>query len=298
MRIQLAARLRRPRHAHRDAPPAATPASPATGAGGGVRQDQRHRAARAHRGLQGLLGDDAAPAARCFSSDSVAAIDQAVADGVDVINFSISGIATNFLDPVEVAFLFAADAGVFVAASAGNSGPTASTVAHPGPWLTTVAAGTHNRDGVGSVTLGNGATYTGASFASAVGLDAADRLDRRRPAGRRRRRPPRAVLRRRPATAARRCSTRPRSPARSCVCDRGINARVNKSLAVAAGRRRRHDPGQHRAPTTLNADLHSVPTVHVADTDGAGDQGLRGHRRRRRRRIDAGDDRATTRRRR
>ena len=41
-----------------------------------------------------------------------------------------------------IAFLFAADAGVFVAASAGNSGPASSTVAHPSPWLTTVAAGT------------------------------------------------------------------------------------------------------------------------------------------------------------
>ena len=98
----------------------------------------------------------------------MAAIDQAVADGVDVINFSISGSQTNFRDPVEIAFLFAADAGVFVAASAGNSGPTTSTVAHPGPWLTTVAAGTHNRNGEGSVTLGNGATYPGASVATAV----------------------------------------------------------------------------------------------------------------------------------
>ena len=87
---------------------------------------------------------------------------------MDVINFSISGTTTNFRDPVEIAFLFAADAGVFVAASAGNSGPTTSTVAHPGPWLTTVAAGTHNRDGQGSVTLGNGVTYTGASVAAAL----------------------------------------------------------------------------------------------------------------------------------
>ena len=79
----------------------------------------------------------------------MAAIDQAVADGVDVINFSISGSQTNFRDAVEIAFLYAADAGVFVAASAGNAGPTTSTVAHPGPWLTTVAAGTHNRNGAG-----------------------------------------------------------------------------------------------------------------------------------------------------
>ena len=109
-------------------------------------------------------------AGSCAGVDLVAAIDQAVADGVDVINYSISGTRTNFRDPVEIAFLFAADAGVFVAASAGNSGPTVSTVAHPGPWLTTVAAGTHNRfvDG-GSVTLGNGQTYNGLATLQSIG---------------------------------------------------------------------------------------------------------------------------------
>ncbi len=44
------------------------------------------------------------------TSDLVAAVDQAVADGVDVINYSISGTRTNFRDPVEIAFLYAADA--------------------------------------------------------------------------------------------------------------------------------------------------------------------------------------------
>jgi hypothetical protein len=34
-----------------------------------------------------------------FNSDLVAAIDQAVADGVDVINYSISGTTTNFSIP-------------------------------------------------------------------------------------------------------------------------------------------------------------------------------------------------------
>ncbi len=105
----------------------------------------------------------------CFTSDSVAAIDQAVADGVDVINFSISGTTNNFLSAVEVAFLNAADAGVFVATSAGNSGPTTGTVAHPSVWATTVAAGTHNRNGEGSVTTGDNVTYTGASYSSALG---------------------------------------------------------------------------------------------------------------------------------
>ena len=82
-----------------------------------------------------------------FTSDLAAAIDQAVADGVDVINYSVSGATTNFADPVEISFLFAARAGIFVAESAGNSGPTTWTVAHPVPWTTTVAAGTHNRSG-------------------------------------------------------------------------------------------------------------------------------------------------------
>ncbi len=200
----------------------------------------------------------------CFSSDSVAAIDQAVADGVDVINFSISGSQTNFRDPVEIAFMYAADAGVFVAASAGNSGPTTSTVAHPGPWLTTVAAGTHNRNGEGLVTLGNGATYTGASVATAVGP--APFIDSET-----------AGLPGADPTMVRLCyaavdngGTPVLDPAKVAgkivLCDRGVTARVNKSLAVmeAGG------VGMVLANTSassLNADFHFVPTVHISHLD-------------------------------
>lgn len=81
----------------------------------------------------------------CYNSDSVSAIDRAVADGVNVINYSISGSQTSVNDAVEQAFHRAALAGVFVAASAGNSGP-GNAVAHISPWLTTVAASTHDRD--------------------------------------------------------------------------------------------------------------------------------------------------------
>ena len=107
-----------------------------------------------------------------FNSDLVAAIDQAVADGVDVINYSVgpSSPPNTFLSPEQVSFLFAADAGVFVSAAAGNAGPGAGTVTNPGPWITTAAAGTHNRSLLATVTLGNNAVYTGASAAtSAVG---------------------------------------------------------------------------------------------------------------------------------
>jgi len=84
----------------------------------------------------------------CASSDSAAAIDQAVVDGVDVINFSIGGPSNNFSGPDDVAFLFAADAGVFVATSNGNAGPGAGTVGTPSgvPWIT--AVGATNDDGV------------------------------------------------------------------------------------------------------------------------------------------------------
>jgi hypothetical protein len=79
----------------------------------------------------------------CFNSDIVAAINDALLDGVDVMNFSIGGSSeSTVLDSVEQAFRVASNAGVFVASSAGNSGPAASTLDHPAPWVTTVAAAT------------------------------------------------------------------------------------------------------------------------------------------------------------
>ena len=84
---------------------------------------------------------------RCAESDLVAAIDAAVRDGVDVINYSIgSGAGDESVSgPVDLALLRAATAGVFVAASAGNSGPAAGTVDHTEPWVTTVAASSTER---------------------------------------------------------------------------------------------------------------------------------------------------------
>ena len=110
----------------------------------------------------GNLGPGVAPSG-CFGSDSVAAIEQAVADGADVINYSISGSRTSFRDAVETAFRNAAAAGVYVSASAGNTAG-ASTVAHNSPWIMTVGNSTHNRYTEAVVTLGSGATVQGASF--------------------------------------------------------------------------------------------------------------------------------------
>jgi hypothetical protein len=76
----------------------------------------------------------------CFGSDSVAAVNQAIVDDVDVINFSISGGNNAYTDAVELAFLDAYASGILVNASAGNGGPGPATANHAGGWTNTIAA--------------------------------------------------------------------------------------------------------------------------------------------------------------
>lgn len=87
---------------------------------------------------------DGGDEAGCFYGDTMAAIDAAVTDGVDVINYSIGGSRTDLTIPSTAAMLNAAAAGVFVSVSAGNSGPDKETVGTPAPWVTSVAASTYN----------------------------------------------------------------------------------------------------------------------------------------------------------
>ena len=93
----------------------------------------------------------------CPGSALLAAINQVVLDaaelpnGIHSLNYSISGGGNPYNDPVELGFLAATAAGVYVSASAGNSGPAPATVAHLGPWVSTTAASTHNRTIVNSV---------------------------------------------------------------------------------------------------------------------------------------------------
>jgi len=185
----------------------------------------------------------------CANTDSVAAIDTAIADGVDVLNFSISGTLTSYLDAVEVAFLRASRAGVFVATSAGNSGPGPSTVAHISPWLTTVAASTQNRSFEGAVKLGNGTTFTGVTLtggsSSAPLVDAATLGDELcRPGGL--------------ASAA----------GKIVLCRRGVNARVEKSLVVKQAGGIGMVLYNVSDTQSLNTDNHYIPSVHINFTKG------------------------------
>ncbi len=82
----------------------------------------------------------------CLYLSLVASINQAVADGVvDVLSYSIGGGSDPWNEAPSQAFLDALDAGIFIAAAAGNSGPSAGTTEHVEPWATTVAATTHSR---------------------------------------------------------------------------------------------------------------------------------------------------------
>lgn len=87
----------------------------------------------------------------CPNVSTLAGINQAVADGVDVINFSISGGEQPWSEANSLAFLAASDAGIFVSASAGNSGPGAGTLGHVEPWVASVAAAQHGRGGFDQV---------------------------------------------------------------------------------------------------------------------------------------------------
>ncbi len=193
------------------------------------------------------------------TSDLVAAINDATADGVDVINYSISGSQDTVLDAVELTFEGAAEAGVFVAASAGNNGPDASTVAHNSPWLTTVAASTHTTF-ENTLVLGNGKKIVGASIASdavassplvdALSVGNGDLSD----------------------TDTALCAPDSLDPALAegtiVVCLRGTYDRVAKSAEVE----RAGGVGMvlvNPSPNSLDADFHAVPTVHISDTAGA-----------------------------
>jgi subtilisin family serine protease len=195
--------------------------------------------------------------AGCFTSDSVAAINDAVADGVDVLNYSIGGSSeSDALDPVAQAFRAASNAGIYVANSAGNSGPGASTLDHPAPWVTTVAAATVRR-AFQAVELGNGQRFVGAS--TTPPLTTATQIVTSLS----------AKLASASDTDARLCGANTLDPAKVTgkvvQCDRGVFDRIAKSFEV----KRAGGVAMvmtNTSPNSINGDLHPIPSVHVPDT--------------------------------
>ncbi|XP_021753081.1 subtilisin-like protease SBT1.6 [Chenopodium quinoa] len=110
----------------------------------------------------------------CFDSDILAAFDAAVNDGVDVISISIGGgdgiSSPYYLDPIAIGSYGAVSRGVFVSSSAGNDGPNTMSVTNLAPWITTVGAGTIDRNFPAEIVLGNGKRISGVSLYSGLPL--------------------------------------------------------------------------------------------------------------------------------
>lgn len=197
----------------------------------------------------------------CFGSDILAAIDKAVEDGVNVLSLSLGGSSPDYYrDNVAIGAFSAAAQGVFVSCSAGNGGPSSGSLSNVAPWITTVGAGTLDRDFPAYITLGNGKKFTGESLYSGKPLP--DSLV-----------PIVYAAHASNSTSGSICLTGTLNPAKVAgkivVCDRGGNSRVQKGVVVkeAGG------AGMILANTETYgeeelADAHLLPAAAVGQKTG------------------------------
>lgn len=98
------------------------------------------------------------------ASDVLAGMDQAMADGVDIMSLSLAFDHTPYFeDLIAIASLSAIEKGIFVVCAAGNAGYH-NTTYNGAPWITTVGAASLDRTFNGIVTLDNEVTLEGISY--------------------------------------------------------------------------------------------------------------------------------------
>ena len=189
-----------------------------------------------------------------------ASVEQATADVVDVINFSIGGGSSDpWTGILGQPFFGTQAAGVFVAASAGNAGPNPQTIGSPSnaPWVMSVGASTHDRRPTGTVTTssatGAGPSFTGMTVTS--GLASTALIDAK-------------------SLGNEVCN--PFDPAQAAaiagkvvICTQGVIGRVAKGVNVknagGAGMILTSQPG---AKASVVSDTHVLPTVMISEWDG------------------------------
>ena len=235
----------------------------------------------------------------CSHSSLLGAIDQATANQVDVVNYSIGSdtpcspwgsldgngdYCGNYgVNQTAAAMLNARNAGVLFVVSAGNSGPGKSTIGAPGnaPWVITAANSTHSRQlqsSVKSFTGGNSVLnhsdeLIGASATNGIGPL---RIVHAKDYGN-------ALCGQGEAELKSQCSgtgndvltgaSNPFSPGtfngEIVVCDRGTYGRVEKGFNVkqagAAGYVLANTVGQQES---ITADNHCLPGTHLGNIAG------------------------------
>ncbi|XP_058068830.1 subtilisin-like protease SBT4.3 [Magnolia sinica] len=102
----------------------------------------------------------------CMDHDILAAFDDAIHDGVDILSMSLgkSFAFDYFMDSQAIGSFHAMKNGILVSASVGNNGPTMGTATNIAPWMLTVAASTIDRRFTTKLTLGNQRTLVGISL--------------------------------------------------------------------------------------------------------------------------------------
>lgn len=195
----------------------------------------------------------------CFGSDILAGMERAILDGVNVLSLSLGGgSAPYYRDTIAIGAFSAMEKGIFVSCSAGNSGPGRASLANVAPWIMTVGAGTLDRDFPAYVVLGNNKRFTGVSLYSGKGMGT-------KPVG--------LVYSKGTNNTSNLCLRGSLDPAlirgKVVVCDRGINARVEKGEVV----RDAGGVGMILANTAASgeemvADSHLCPAVAVGRKAG------------------------------
>lgn len=200
----------------------------------------------------------------CQGYSILASINQAITDGVDVINYSIgsSDPSSPWTDADAVGFLNARAAGIHVATSAGNDGPGAFTLGSPGdvPWMTTVGATTHDRKYVSSVTditdgtdtLPDiaGAGLSGPTDGSFPVVDA-------------------TTINNNPLCEVGKFPGGTDLTGKIVICTRGTTGRVEKGEVVESlGAEGMVLANDQASGTSLNGDAHALPTAHITYADG------------------------------
>ncbi|EFJ11569.1 hypothetical protein SELMODRAFT_426261 [Selaginella moellendorffii] len=119
----------------------------------------------------------------CDGDNVLAAFDDAIHDGVDIVSLSL-GLDDG--DSISIGAFHAMQKGIFVSCSAGNGGPGLQTIENSAPWILTVGASTIDRKFSVDINLGNSKTIQGIAMnprradisALILGGDASSRSDR------------------------------------------------------------------------------------------------------------------------